>query len=120
MVERIHDINIFRAYFLRRRLIVEHLADSPGQAHKVGKAIFSIIELRSLDRVGLARTPRGDLPRQTYKVGESETVTVCPSLSPLICTTALKAPFSFCSMKRELSEKGLLKKIYISGGGRYS
>ena len=45
------------------------------------KAIFSIIEPRSRDREGLARTPRGELPRQTYKVGEWETVTVCPRLS---------------------------------------
>ena len=86
---------------MRRRLIVEHLEDSPGQAHKVGKAIFPIIELRSLDKVGLARTPRGDLPRQTYKVGECETVTVCPDLSPLICTTALQSFFSLLKHNEE-------------------
>ena len=60
------------------------------------KAIFSIIEPRSLDREGLAGTPRGDLPRQTYKLGECETVTVCPDLSPLICTAAL-----LCSSTRK-------------------
>ena len=72
-------------------------------------AIFSIIEPRSLDREGLAGTPRGDLPRQTYKLGECETVTVCPDLSPLICTVAPFTPL-LCSSTR---------KRGLHGNGRF-